>query len=120
MFYGTRISLFVLALSLLSNTVLYVLYKNERQTKQFVLEENKELRSRLSDLTEKHTKLKNLCELDKHKIENRYKALLQKAMQPAKTVEIPVVIEKPIYLTNEDCQRMGVMIDEALSVISTE
>ena len=91
-----------------------------KQKLQLVEEELQDTKAKLASITESYSELKNLCELDKHKIENRYKTLLQKAMQKPKTVEVPVVIEKPVYIPNEDCERLGVMIDEALNLVNSE
>jgi len=115
-----KITFIVISLSLLANVVLSVLYKNERSVSQLLKSENVELRLKLNQLTEEHINLKKMCELDKQKIEQNYKKLLQKAMQKPKTVEIPVFIEKPIYITDKDCQTLGAMIDEALELINSQ
>ena len=115
-----KIGLVLLSLSLLVNTVLLVLYKNERSVSQVLKSENVELKLKLNQLTEEHVNLKRMCELDKQKIEQNYKKLLQKAIQKPKTIEIPVFIEKPVYIPTEDCQRLGVMIDEALELINSQ
>jgi len=115
-----RICMMFLALSLTATYFLYFLYNNEKTKTRVLLEETQNLKIQLTQITDEHAKLKKLCELDKHKIENRYKTLLQKAMQKPKTVEIPVFIEKPIYIIDEDCQRLGVMIDEAFEILKAE
>ena len=115
-----KVCLTFLSLSLIANSFLYFLYKNEKTEKQALFKETQNLKTQLIQITDEHTKLKNLCELDKRKIEHRYKTLLQKAMQPPKIVEIPVVIEKPVYIPSEDCAKMGAMIDEALNLVNSE
>lgn len=44
--------------------------------------------------------------------QKRINSLLRLANKPVRVIEIPKVIEKPVYITNEECQKMGVMIDE--------
>lgn len=115
-----KISLLIIGLSLLANATLFILYKNERSINQLLKSENRELNLRFNRLMEEHVNLKKVCELDKQKIEQNYKKLLHKAMQKPKTVEIPVLIEKPVYIPTEDCQRMGVMVDEVIRLISSQ
>jgi len=115
-----KVCLTFLSLSLIANSFLYFLYKNEKTEKQALFKETQNLKTQLIQITDEHTKLKNLCELDKRKIEHRYKTLLQKAMQKPKTVEVPIVIEKHVFVSNEDCQKMGAMIDEALNLVNNK
>jgi len=42
--------------------------------------------------------------------------LLKKAGQPVRYIEIPKVIEKPVPIPAEDCQKMANMIDQYLEV----
>jgi len=42
--------------------------------------------------------------------------LLKKAQQPVRYIEIPKVIEKPVPIPAEDCQKMATMIDQYLEV----
>jgi len=42
--------------------------------------------------------------------------LLKKAQQPVRYIEIPKVIEKPIPIPAEDCQKMATMIDQFLDL----
>ena len=42
--------------------------------------------------------------------------LLRLANKPVRVIEIPKVIEKPVYITNEECQKMGAMIDEFIKI----
>jgi len=91
-----------------------------KQKLKLVEEELQDTKAKLASITESYSELKNLCELDKRKIEHRYKTLLQKAMQKPKTVEVPIVIEKHVFVSNEDCQKMGAMIDEALNLVNNK
>lgn len=114
-----------LLLSFLSNALFLFLYKHERSSHLKTVKSLSECQATLKDTTDKlstlieqHQKLKALCELDKKQFEKKYAQLIQKAMQKPKTVEIPVIIEKPIPITDEDCQRLGGMIDEAFRLIN--
>jgi len=43
--------------------------------------------------------------------------LLKLSRRPPRVIEIPKVIEKPVPVETEECQRMGVMIDEYLEIM---
>jgi anion-transporting ArsA/GET3 family ATPase len=60
--------------------------------------------------TQLYSELKNKCELDKKKIEQRYTALLKKATEPVPQVSIPSHAD--------ECQALKEMIDEASSYFS--
>jgi len=55
--------------------------------------------------TQLYIVLRNKCELDKKKIEQRYTALLKKAIEPVPQVSIP--------LRTDECEALKEMIDEA-------
>ena len=116
-----------LSISLLFNALFLFLYKHERSSHFKTMRSLSECKASLKDttdklstLTDQHQKLKNLCELDKKQLEKKYSQLIQKALQKPKTIEIPVVIEKPVSITDEDCQRLGGMIDEAFKLINNK
>jgi len=44
----------------------------------------------------------------------RVAQLLKKAQQPVRYIEIPKVVEKPVPIPAEDCQKMATMIDQFL------
>jgi chromosome segregation ATPase len=99
-------------LSLLSNALLYAIYKHERKALSQALEklsacqaELKATQENLVKYTSLYSELKSKCELDKKKIEQRYTALLKKATEP-----IPQVIIPP---HTDECQALKEMIDEA-------
>lgn len=48
--------------------------------------------------------------------QKRINNLLRLANKPVRVIEIPKVIEKPVYITNEECQKMGAMIDEFIKI----
>ena len=50
--------------------------------------------------------------LQKEQYQKKVAELLKKAQKPPKVIEIPKVIEKPVDIPTEECQKMGVMIDE--------
>jgi len=55
--------------------------------------------------TELYSELKNKCELDKKKIEQRYTALLKKATEPVPQISVPP--------HQNECESLKEMIDEA-------
>jgi len=60
--------------------------------------------------TQLYTDLRNKCELDKKQIERRYSALLKKSLEPIPQITIPK--------TEDECQALKEMIDEASSYFS--
>jgi len=101
-----------LALSLLSNAVFYALYKHERKAHFQALEklntcqaELKATRENLVKYTQLYSELRNKCELDKKKIEQRYTALLKKATEPIPQVSIPT--------HTDECEALKEMLNEA-------
>jgi hypothetical protein len=59
----------------------------------------------LTKCTQLYADLRNKCELDKKKIEQRYTALLRKATEPIPQISIPQY--------TDECEAMRRMIDEA-------
>jgi anion-transporting ArsA/GET3 family ATPase len=66
--------------------------------------ELKSTQENLVKYTQLYSELKNKCELDKRKIEQRYTALLKKATEPVPQVSIPP--------HTEECEALKEMIDE--------
>ncbi len=64
----------------------------------------------LAKYTQLYTDLRSKCELDKKQIEQRYSKLLQKSLEPIPQITIPK--------TEEECQALKEMIDEASSHFS--
>jgi len=60
--------------------------------------------------TQLYTDLRNKCELDKKQIEQRYSKLFQKSLEPIPQITIPK--------TDDECQALKEMIDEASSYFS--
>jgi hypothetical protein len=60
--------------------------------------------------TQLYKDLRNKCELDKKQIEQRYSALLKKSLEPIPQITIPK--------TEDECQTLKEMIDEASSYFS--
>ncbi len=54
-----------------------------------------------------YTDLRSKCELDKKQIEQKYSKLLQKSLEPIPQITIPK--------TEDECQALKEMIDEAVS-----
>jgi len=86
----------------------------ERQLHQNCKKQNQTLQQELAKLKE----IRSKCEIDKRRIENYYKTLIAKAEQKPKEVKVPVIVEKPIFIETEDCQKLGAMIDEAINLIN--
>jgi len=57
-----------------------------------------------------YTDLRNKCELDKKKIEQKYSTLLQKSLEPIPQIQMPKA--------DDECQALKEMIDEASSYFS--
>ncbi len=67
--------------------------------------ELKSTQENLVKYTSLYSELKNKCELDKRKIEERYTALLKKAAEPIPQISIPPY--------TDECDALRRMIDEA-------
>jgi hypothetical protein len=72
--------------------------------------ELKATQENLMRYTQLYTDLRKKCELDKKKIEQRYSALLKKSLEPMPQITIPK--------TEDECQALKEMIDEASSYFS--
>jgi len=67
--------------------------------------ELKSTQENLIKYTQLYSELKSKCEIEKRKIEQRYTALLRKAIEPIPQVSIPP--------HTDECQALKEMIDEA-------
>jgi len=72
--------------------------------------ELKSTQENLIKYTQLYTDLRSKCELDKKQIKQRYSTLLKKSLEPIPQVQIPQ--------TNDECQALKEMIDEASSYFS--
>jgi DNA-binding XRE family transcriptional regulator len=72
--------------------------------------ELKATQENLAKYTQLYTDLRNKCELDKKKIEQKYSALLKKSLEPIPQITIPKI--------EDECQALKEMIDEASSYFS--
>jgi hypothetical protein len=100
--------------SVIINTMLFSLWFYERKAHFRTLQKlsmcQTELQSTQENLikyTQLYTDLRNKCELDKKKIEQKYSALLQKSLEPIPQIQIPK--------TNDDCKALKEIIDETSS-----
>jgi hypothetical protein len=66
----------------------------------------------LTKYTQLYTDLRNKCELDKKLIEQKYSKLLRKSLEPIPQITIPK--------TEDECQALREMIDEASSYFSNK
>ena len=64
----------------------------------------------LTRYTQLYTDLRNKCEVDKKKIEQKYSVLLQKSLELVPQIHIPK--------TDDECQALKEMLDEASSYFS--
>jgi hypothetical protein len=103
--------------SIIINTMLFSLWFYERKAHFQVLEklsicqaELKATQENLVKYTQLYANLRNKCEIDKRKIEQRYTALLKKATEPIPQVSIPP--------HTDECEALKEMIDEASSYFS--
>jgi hypothetical protein len=103
--------------SIIINTMLFSLWFYERKahfqtiskfaTCQAELQATQE---NLIKYTQLYTDLRSKCELNKKQIEQKYSKLLQKSLEPIPQITIPK--------TEDDCQALKEMIDEASSYFS--
>ncbi len=83
-------------------------------------EEIKKLSVELAECQKINSQLIGEIKLNEEKYQQKIKNLLKIANKPLKVIEIPKIIEKPVEITNEDCQKMGKMIDEFYKVEKDE
>ncbi len=102
----------LLFVSVLANISLLGLWSFERKSHFETIRklatckaELKTTQENLAKYTSLYSELKNKCELDKRKIEQRYTALLKKATEPIPQVSIPP--------HTDECEALRRMIDEA-------
>jgi hypothetical protein len=72
--------------------------------------ELKSTQENLARYTQLYTDLRSKCELDKKQIEQKYSTLLRKSLEPIPQITIPK--------TNDECQALKEIIDEASSYFS--
>ncbi len=106
-----RLTLVLTVLMLGSGILSWHLHKANRQLEVQL----KNLQTQLHTCQDNHSSLLSQVELDRKTYQEKLKELLKEARKPAKVITIPKVIERPIYISDEDCKKMGVMIDEAIS-----
>ena len=85
--------------------------------------ENPILKQKISVLTTQYeacqranAELTKQIETQYSEYQKKVEKLLKEASKPPKVIEIPTIIEKPIYIPTEDCQKMGVMIDNFIKL----
>jgi uncharacterized membrane-anchored protein YhcB (DUF1043 family) len=92
---------------------LFIERKMHLQTAERLSQCKAELQSTQENLvkyTQLYANLRNKCEIDKRKIEQRYTALLKKATEPIPQVSIPP--------HTDECEALRRMMDEASSYFS--
>ncbi len=101
----------------------------------------KHLKSRITSLENKNLQLKaeltqaqlnfDTCQksyqrllkkvtIQEAKYRKKIAELLKKAQKPVKVIEVPKIIEKPIYVPSEDCKKMAIMINQFSEVWNNE
>lgn len=106
-----------LFVSVMTSLFLFGLWFYERKTHFETIQrlatckaELKTTQENLTKYTQLYADLRNKCELDKKQTEQRYSKLLQKSLEPIPQITIPK--------TEDDCQALKEMIDEASSYFS--
>lgn len=75
--------------------------------------ENKQLQTQLKQCQETNQQLTNQIQLQQEEYNKAQKILQEAYNKPAKRVYIRQVVKEPVYITNEDCQKIGDLIDQA-------
>jgi len=88
------------------------LRKDNMQMKQRVFHLEKQLQA----CQKANAELAEYMKVQQERYEKKISELLKKANQPPKVIEIPKIIEKPIYIPAKDCQKMAIMIDEFIKI----
>lgn len=105
-----RLTLVLTGLMLGSCILSWHLHTANRQLKVQL----KNLQTQLQTCQDNYSQLLSQVELDRKTYQEKLRELLKEARKPPKVITIPKVIERPIYISDEDCKKMGVMIDEAI------
>ena len=97
--------------------VTFLLYFNHlRKENAQIKKELYLLKNQLAICQKANAELTQQIELDRQKYKKKIAQLLKEANKPPKVIEIPKIIEKPIYVPTEDCQKMAIMIDEFIKI----
>ena len=88
------------------------LHKDNIQMKQRIFHLEKQLQA----CQKANAELTEYMKVQQKRYEKKISELLKKANQPPKVIEIPKIIEKPVYVPAEDCQKMAIMIDEFIKI----
>ncbi|RKX61956.1 MAG: hypothetical protein DRP34_04915 [Thermodesulfobacteriota bacterium] len=74
------------------------------------------LKNQLATCQKANAELTQQIELDRQKYKKKIVQLLKEANKSPKVIEIPKIVEKPVYVPTEDCQKMAIMIDEFIKI----
>ena len=74
------------------------------------------LKNQIQACKKVNAELTQQIELDRQKYQKKIAKLLKEAHKPIKIIEVPKIIEKKVYITNKDCQRMCIMIDRFIEI----
>jgi len=74
------------------------------------------LEKQLQVCQKSNAELAKYIEVQQKKYERKVSELLKKANRPPKVIEIPKIIEKPVYIPVRDCQKVAIMIDEFIKI----
>jgi len=88
------------------------LYKDNGRMKQKIFYLEKQLQA----CQKSNAELTKYMNIQQKRYERKVSELLKKANRPPKVIEIPKIIEKPVYIPAEDCQKMAIMIDEFIKI----
>ena len=89
----------------------------------YLKQENSRLKADLARISEslyschqENLALSKELQLQHRKYQAKINKLLKLASKPPKVIKVPQVITKKVYITNEDCQRMCIMLDKFIKI----
>jgi len=89
----------------------------------YLRQENSRLKADLAKINEalyqchqENLALSKELQLQHRKYQAKINKLLKLASKPPKVIKVPQVITKKVYITNEDCQRMCIMLDKFIKI----
>lgn len=72
-----------------------------------------QLQTQLQQCKNTNQQLINQVQLQQEEYEKAVKEIQEASIKPVKRVYIRQVIKKPVYITNEDCEKMADLINQA-------
>lgn len=72
-----------------------------------------QLQTQLQQCKNTNQQLLNQLQIQQEEYNKAQKVLQEAYNKPAKRVYVKQVVKEPVYITNEDCQKMGDLIEQA-------